>query len=111
MQTDPSLSSSQKPEVSHALERHVLCTGRPRDLEKLMNRLPSADSGRLGRPDVAPSSDAVLGENLVRHRISDLVRYASDAMRQATGKVYESFIYALEEATRLSPQTTKAHPQ
>src|ERR1700722_15749768 len=63
-----------------------------------MNKLLSADPTRLGRPDVPPSSDAVdeervegtpdehktdlidiLGEDLVRHRISDLVRYASDA--------------------------------
>ncbi len=63
-----------------------------------MNRLLSADPSRLGRPDVPPSADAVdeelvggtpeglkadliemLGEDLVRHRISDLVRYASDA--------------------------------
>src|SRR5580700_11758472 len=63
-----------------------------------MNKLKSADPARLGRPDVPPSSDAVdeelvggtpeelrrdlieiLGEDLVRHRISDLVRYASDA--------------------------------
>ena len=63
-----------------------------------MNKLLSADPARLGRPDVPPSSDAVdeervggtpeelktdlvdiLGEDLVRHRISDLVRYASDA--------------------------------
>src|SRR5580698_2542091 len=66
--------------------------------EKIMNRLLSADPARIGRPDVPPSSDAVdeervegtsdelkndltgiLGEDLVRHRISDLVRYASDA--------------------------------
>ena len=63
-----------------------------------MNRFLSADPSRLGRPDVPSSSDAVdeglidgtpeelkadlieiLGENFVRHRISDLVRYASDA--------------------------------
>src|SRR6202167_6284379 len=63
-----------------------------------MNKLLSADPARLSRPDVPPSSDAVdealvgatpeelkddlieiLGEDLVRHRISDLVRYASDA--------------------------------
>src|SRR5580700_11422136 len=63
-----------------------------------MNKLLSADPARLGRPDVPPSSDAVdegrvagtpeelkrdlieiLGDDLVRHRISDLVRYASDA--------------------------------
>jgi len=63
-----------------------------------MNKLLSADPTRLGRPDVPPSADAVdeervagtpeelktdlieiLGEDLVRHRISDLVRYASDA--------------------------------
>src|SRR5580704_3038525 len=66
--------------------------------EKLMNKLLSADPARLGRPDVPPSADAVdedlvdgtpeelktdliemLGEDLVRNRISDLVRYASDA--------------------------------
>src|ERR1700733_13636095 len=63
-----------------------------------MNKLLAADPARIGRPDVPPSSDAVdeervegtpdelktdlidiLGEDLVRHRISDLVRYASDA--------------------------------
>jgi len=63
-----------------------------------MNHLLSADPARLGRPDVPPCSDAVdealvggtpdelrtdlievLGEDLVRHRITDLVRYASDA--------------------------------
>src|ERR1700690_3390381 len=63
-----------------------------------MSKFLSADSARLGRPDVPPCSDAVdeelvggtpeelktdlievLGEDLVRHRISDLVRYASDA--------------------------------
>ncbi|HTB13840.1 MAG TPA: FAD-binding and (Fe-S)-binding domain-containing protein [Bryobacteraceae bacterium] len=63
-----------------------------------MNKLLSADPRRIGRPDVPPTSDAVdeervggtldelktdlisiLGEDLVRHRISDLVRYASDA--------------------------------
>ena len=63
-----------------------------------MNKFLAADPARLGRPDVPPSSDAVdeklvdgtseelktdligmLGEDLVRHRISDLVRYASDA--------------------------------
>src|ERR1700684_120132 len=63
-----------------------------------MHKLLSADPTRLGRPDVPPSSDAVdeelaggtpeelktdlieiLGEDIVRHRISDLVRYASDA--------------------------------
>src|SRR6202451_4269389 len=63
-----------------------------------MPKFLSADPKRLGRPDVPPSSDAVdegrvagtpeelkddlieiLGEDLVRHRISDLVRYASDA--------------------------------
>src|SRR5580658_788703 len=63
-----------------------------------MHKLLSADPTRLGRPDVPPCSDAVdeervegtpdelkrelidiLGEDLVRHRISDLVRYASDA--------------------------------
>src|ERR1700684_2955130 len=63
-----------------------------------MDKLLSADPARIGRPDVPPSSDAVdegrvagtpeelktdlveiLGEDLVRHRISDLVRYASDA--------------------------------
>src|SRR5580700_11868110 len=63
-----------------------------------MHRLLSADPTRLGRPDVPPSADAVdeelargtpeelkgelieiLGEDVVRHRISDLVRYASDA--------------------------------
>jgi D-lactate dehydrogenase len=63
-----------------------------------MNKFLSADPSRIGRPDVPPSSDAVdqelaggtpeelkadliemLGEDLVRHRISDLVRYASDA--------------------------------
>src|SRR5580700_2802530 len=63
-----------------------------------MNKLLSADPARIGRPDVPHSSDAVdeervggtpeelktdlieiLGEDLVRHRISDLVRYASDA--------------------------------
>src|ERR1700733_11482910 len=63
-----------------------------------MHKLLSADPTRLGRPDVPPSSDAVdeelaggtpeelktdlieiLGEDVVRHRISDLVRYASDA--------------------------------
>src|SRR5580692_1563591 len=63
-----------------------------------MNRFLSADPARIGRPDVSFSSDAVdealfggtpeelktdlielLGEDLVRPRISDLVRYASDA--------------------------------
>src|SRR6202050_1645893 len=63
-----------------------------------MHKLLSADPTRLGRPDVPPCSDAVneelvggtpeelkrelteiLGADLVRHRISDLVRYASDA--------------------------------
>ena len=63
-----------------------------------MNKLLSADPARLGWPDVPPSADAVdedlvvgtseelkadliemLGEDLVRHRVSDLVRYASDA--------------------------------
>src|ERR1700691_4909490 len=63
-----------------------------------MNKFLSADPTRLGRPDVPPSADAVdeellegtpeelktdliemLGEDLVRHRISDLVRYATDA--------------------------------
>jgi hypothetical protein len=66
--------------------------------DKIMNKLLSPDPARLGRPDVPPTSDAVgeervggtpqglktdliwiLGEDLVRHRISDLVRYASDA--------------------------------
>src|ERR1700735_1953097 len=63
-----------------------------------MDKFLSADPTFIGRPDVPPSSDAVeeeriegtpeelktdlteiLGEDLVRHRISDLVRYASDA--------------------------------
>jgi len=63
-----------------------------------MYKFPSADPARLGRPDVPPSPDAVgeelvegtpedlktdlieiLGQDLVRHRICDLVRYASDA--------------------------------
>jgi D-lactate dehydrogenase len=63
-----------------------------------MERFLSFDPTRLGRPDVPPSSDAVneelvegtpaslkadlfeiLGEDLVHHRVSDLVRYASDA--------------------------------
>ena len=63
-----------------------------------MPKFLSADPKRLGRPDVPPCSDAVdeelvggtpeelkgelieiLGEDVVRHRISDLVRYASDA--------------------------------
>ena len=63
-----------------------------------MHKLLSADPTRLGRPDVPPSSDAVdeelvggtpeelktdlieiLDEDVVRHRVSDLVRYASDA--------------------------------
>src|SRR3984885_6979990 len=63
-----------------------------------MHKLLSADPTRLGRPDVPPSSDAVdeglaegtpeelktdlieiLGEEFVGHRISYLVRYASDA--------------------------------
>jgi D-lactate dehydrogenase len=63
-----------------------------------MNQFLSPDPTRLGRPDVPPCLDAVdeklaggtpdelktdlteiLGEDLVRHRISDLVRYASDA--------------------------------
>ena len=58
-----------------------------------MHRFLSADPTLLGRPDVPPCSDAVdealvggtadelkadlieiLGEDLVRHRISDLVR-------------------------------------
>src|SRR6202167_34498 len=66
--------------------------------EKIMHTLLSADPKRIGRPDVPPCSDAVgeelvggtpeelkgelieiLGEDVVRHRISDLVRYASDA--------------------------------
>lgn len=63
-----------------------------------MERLLSVDPTRIGRPDVPPCSDAIdesmldgtpaglksdlvelLGEDLVRHRITDLVRYASDA--------------------------------
>src|ERR1700689_1488599 len=63
-----------------------------------MNQFLSPDPARLGRPDVPPCLDAVdeklaggtpdelkrdlteiLSEDLVRHRISDLVRYASDA--------------------------------
>src|SRR3984893_1059732 len=63
-----------------------------------MHKLLSADPARIGRPDAPPCSDAVdqelvggtpeelkgelieiLGEDIVRHRISDLVRYASDA--------------------------------
>jgi D-lactate dehydrogenase len=63
-----------------------------------MHKLLSEDPTRLGRPDVPPCSDAVdeqlvggtpealktdlieiLGEDVIRHRISDLVRYASDA--------------------------------
>src|SRR6202035_1033631 len=63
-----------------------------------MHKLLSADPARIGRPDVPPCSDAVdeqlvggtpeelkrelieiVGEDVVRHRISDLVRYASDA--------------------------------
>ncbi len=63
-----------------------------------MNKFLSEDPARLGRPDVPPSADPVdeellegtpeelkadlikmLGEDLVRHRVSDLVRYASDA--------------------------------
>src|ERR1700734_4538110 len=63
-----------------------------------MHKFLSADPKLLGRPDVPPCSDAVdeeliggtpeehkgelieiLGEDVVRHRISDLVRYASDA--------------------------------
>jgi D-lactate dehydrogenase len=63
-----------------------------------MHEFLSADPTRLGRPDVPPCSDAVneelvggtpeelkrelieiLGADIVRHRISDLVRYASDA--------------------------------
>src|SRR5580692_3992372 len=63
-----------------------------------MHKFLSADPKRIGRPDVPPCSDAVdeelvggtpeelkgelieiLGEEVVRHRISDLVRYASDA--------------------------------
>jgi D-lactate dehydrogenase len=63
-----------------------------------VHKFLSEDPTRLGHPDVPPSSDAVdeelvrgtpeelkrelteiLGEDLVRHRISDLVRYASDA--------------------------------
>ena len=63
-----------------------------------MKRLLSVDPTRIGRPDVPPCSDAIdesmldgtparlksdlvelLGEDLVRHRITDLVRYASDA--------------------------------
>jgi D-lactate dehydrogenase len=66
--------------------------------EKIMHKLLSADPTLLGRPDVPPSADAVdealiggtpeqlkndlieiLGEDIVRHRVSDLVRYASDA--------------------------------
>ena len=65
-----------------------------------MNKLLSADPTRLGCPDVPPASDAVeeslmggtpeklktdliaiFGEELVRSRILDLVRYASDASR------------------------------
>jgi D-lactate dehydrogenase len=60
-----------------------------------MHKFLSADPTRLGRPDVPPSSDAVdeelvggtpeelktdlieiLDEDVVRHRVSDLVRYA-----------------------------------
>ena len=63
-----------------------------------MSQFLSPDPTLLGRPDVPPCSDAVdeklaggtpdelktdltriLGEDLVRHRITDLVRYASDA--------------------------------
>src|SRR5271156_815840 len=63
-----------------------------------MHKFLSADPKRLGRPDVPPCADAVdeelvggtpeelkgelieiLGEDVVRHRISDLVRYAWDA--------------------------------
>ena len=63
-----------------------------------MNQFLSPDPARLGRPDVPPCLDAVdeklaggtpdelktdltgiLGEDLVRLRITDLVRYASDA--------------------------------
>jgi FAD binding domain len=63
-----------------------------------MEEFLSVDPVGIGRPDVPPSSDAVderlvggtpeglktdlielLGKDLVRHRISDLVRYASDA--------------------------------
>jgi D-lactate dehydrogenase len=63
-----------------------------------MHKLVSADPESIGRPDVPPCLDAVdealvggtpdelktdlieiLGGDLVRHRISDLVRYASDA--------------------------------
>src|ERR1700728_1606317 len=63
-----------------------------------MPKFLSAPPPPLGRPDVPPCSDAVdeelvggtseelkadlidiVGEDLVRHRISDLVRYASDA--------------------------------
>ena len=63
-----------------------------------MHKFLSADPTYIGRPDVPPSPDAVdeelvggtpedlkselieiLGADLVRHRISDLVRYASDA--------------------------------
>lgn len=63
-----------------------------------MHKLLSADPVRPGRPDVPPCADAVdeelvggtphelkvdligvLGEDVVRHRITDLVRYASDA--------------------------------
>src|ERR1700730_2759239 len=63
-----------------------------------MPKFLSTDPTLLGRPDAPPCSDAVdeelvggtpeelktdlieiLGEDIVRHRISDLVRYASDA--------------------------------
>ena len=63
-----------------------------------MHKFLSPDPTYIGRPDVPPCADAVdeelvggtpaelktdlikiLGEDLVRYRISDLVRYASDA--------------------------------
>src|SRR6202522_992148 len=71
---------------------------KPSATENIMHKFLSADPTRIGRPDVPPCSDAVdeelvggtpdelktdlidiLGEDLVRHRISDLVCYASDA--------------------------------
>ena len=70
---------------------------RLREKQKWKDCYP-VDPTRIGRPDVPPCSDAIdesmldgtpdqlksdlvelLGEDLVRHRITDLVRYASDA--------------------------------
>src|SRR5579862_8427040 len=90
------LQQEAEKKTNNPIEISLFPVGSP--VEKIMNKLLSADPTRIGRPDVPPTSDAVaeerlggtpdelktdliwiLGEDLVRHRISDLVRYASDA--------------------------------